>query len=191
MLKLFKILAHSPRLIRYTLCQRKNGRGDIMTKEEKGAPDMSMDIEKQYDRIYRYCYFKLKNREAAEDITQEAFLRYLERYRFASPETALKYLYTIAKNLCIDEYRKPAAVPLPEDIPEPSGEEDRLTNLALYQALREMPSELQELLLLRYVNEVPVSVIAALCGISRFALRRRLLVATDLLRKKLREEDFS
>lgn len=162
-----------------------------MAKEEKGAPDMSMDIEKQYDRIYRYCYFKLKNREAAEDITQEAFLRYLERYRFASPETALKYLYTIAKNLCIDEYRKPAAVPLPEDIPEPSGEDDRLTNLALYQALREMPSELQELLLLRYVNEVPVSVIAALCGISRFALRRRLLVATDLLRKKLREEDFS
>lgn len=162
-----------------------------MAKEEKGAPDMSIDIEKQYDRIYRYCYFKLKNREAAEDITQEAFLRYLERYRFASPETALKYLYTIARNLCIDEYRKPAAMPLPEDIPEPSGEDDRLTNLALYQALREMPPEQQELLLLRYVNEVPVSVIAALCGISRFALRRRLLAATDLLRKKLREEDFS
>lgn len=152
---------------------------------------MSMDIEKQYDRIYRYCYFKLKNREAAEDITQEAFLRYLERCRFASPETALKYLYTIARNLCIDEYRKPAAMPLPEDIPEPSGEDARLTNLALNQALREMPSEQQELLLLRYVNEVPISVIAALCGISRFALRRRLLAATDLLRKKLREEDFS
>lgn len=152
---------------------------------------MSMDIEKQYDRIYRYCYFKLHNREAAEDITQEAFLRYLERYRFASPETALKYLYTIARNLCIDECRKPAAMPLPEDIPEPSGEDDRLTNLALYQALREMPQKQQELLLLRYVNEVPISVIAALCGISRFALRRRLLAATDLLRKKLREEDFS
>lgn len=162
-----------------------------MVKEEKGAPDMFMDIEKQYDRIYRYCYFKLKNRETAEDITQEAFLRYLERYRFASPETTLKYLYTIARNLCIDEYRKPAAMPLPEDIPEPSGEDDRLTNLALYQALREMPPEQQELLLLRYVNEVPVSVIAALCNISRFALRRRLLAATDLLRKKLREEDFS
>lgn len=152
---------------------------------------MSIDIEKQYDRIYRYCYFKLHNREAAEDITQEAFLRYLERYRFAAPETALKYLYTIARNLCIDEYRKPAAMPLPEDIPEPSGEDDRLTNLALYQALREMPQKQQELLLLRYVNEVPAGVIAKLFGISRFALRRRLLAATDLLRKKLREEDFS
>ena len=57
---------------------------------------MSVDIEEQYEKIYRYCYFKLKNRESAEDITQEAFLRYLERYRFASSETALKYLYTIA-----------------------------------------------------------------------------------------------
>lgn len=46
-------------------------------------------------------------------------------------------------------------------------------------------------MLLRYVNEVPISVIATLCGISRFTLRRRLLAATDLLRKKLREEDFS
>ena len=53
---------------------------------------MSVDIEEQYEKIYRYCYFKLKNRESAEDITQEAFLRYLERYRFASSETALKYL---------------------------------------------------------------------------------------------------
>ena len=51
---------------------------------------MSVDIEEQYEKIYRYCYFKLKNRESAEDITQEAFLRYLERYRFASSETALK-----------------------------------------------------------------------------------------------------
>ena len=121
---------------------------------------MSVDIEEQYEKIYRYCYFKLKNRESAEDITQEAFLRYLERYRFASSETALKYLYTIARNLCIDEYRKPAALPLPEDIPEPSGEDARLTNLALHQALLEMPPGQQELLLLRYVNEVPVSVIA-------------------------------
>ena len=151
---------------------------------------MSVDIEEQYEKIYRYCYFKLKNRESAEDITQEAFLRYLERYRFASSETALKYLYTIARNLCIDEYRKPAALPLPEDIPEPSGEDARLTNLALHQALLEMPPGQQELLLLRYVNEVPVSVIAKLYGISRFALRRRLLAASEILSQNLGKEAF-
>ena len=30
---------------------------------------MSLDIEEQYDNIYRYCYFKLHNRELTEDLT--------------------------------------------------------------------------------------------------------------------------
>ncbi len=41
---------------------------------------MSVDIEEQYDKIYRYCYFRLRSRQTAEDITQETFLRYLEKY---------------------------------------------------------------------------------------------------------------
>ena len=36
-------------------------------------------IQNQNEKIYRYCYFKLHNRELAEDITQETFLRYLEK----------------------------------------------------------------------------------------------------------------
>ena len=39
---------------------------------------MNIDIGEQYDKIYRYCYFKLKNQYLAEDITQETFLRFLE-----------------------------------------------------------------------------------------------------------------
>ncbi len=162
-------------------------------------------IQNQYEKIYRYCYFKLHNRELAEDITQETFLRYLEKYRFTSSETALKYLYTIAGHPCIDEFRKPevlsleepvrknaaavsgqtADLPLSETIGVPSKEDSLLTALALQKALRELTAKEQELLLLRYVNEVPVSVIAKLFGISRFALRRKLLAATAKLRKKL------
>ena len=162
-------------------------------------------IQNQYEKIYRYCYFKLHNRELAEDITQETFLRYLEKYRFTSPETALKYLYTIAGHLCIDEFRKPevlsleepvrknaaavsgqtADLPLSETIGVPSKEDSLLTALALQKALRELTAKEQELLLLRYVNETPVSVMAGLFGISRFALRRKLLAAAAKLRKKL------
>ena len=162
-------------------------------------------IQNQYEKIYRYCYFKLHNRELAEDITQETFLRYLEKYRFTYSETALKYLYTIAGHLCIDEFRKPevlsleepvrknaaavsgqtADLPLSETISVPSKEDSLLTALALQKALRELTADEQELLLLRYVNEVPISVIAKLFGISRFALRRKLLAATAKLRKKL------
>ena len=150
-------------------------------------------IKKQYDKIYRYCYFKLHNRELAEDITQETFLKYLERYRFSSSETALKYLYTIAGHLCIDQYRWPAVLPLEETAEQssaPSGEDSLLTAIAVRRALGEMTSEEQELLLLRYVNEVPVGVIAKLFGISRFTLRRKLLAASETLKKKHGEEDF-
>lgn len=73
---------------------------------------MSFDIEKQYNKIYRYCYFKLHSRELAEDVTQETFLRYLEHYHCITTVSALKCLYTIARNLCVDEYRKPQTEPL-------------------------------------------------------------------------------
>lgn len=167
--------------------------------------------QEQYDKIYRYCYFKLHNRELAEDVTQEAFLRYWDRYRLLSQEAALKCLYRIAGNLCIDEYRRSAllsvenagrnafetdrgerALSFPgENGGSCSGEERLLNALVLRDALRELEEEEQELLLLRYVNEVPVGAIAGLFGISRFALRRRLLTAREKLKSKLREEDFS
>ena len=36
-----------------------------------------MDLHEQYDRIYRYLYFRLHDRHTAEDLTQETFLRFL------------------------------------------------------------------------------------------------------------------
>ena len=41
-----------------------------------------LDLQEQYDKIYRYCYFKLYDRNLAEDITQETFLKYYEHYSF-------------------------------------------------------------------------------------------------------------
>lgn len=67
---------------------------------------MSIDLEEQYDKIYRYCYYKLHHREKAEDITQETFLRFLENENYRDTGKGLQYLYTIARNLCIDEFRK-------------------------------------------------------------------------------------
>ena len=81
--------------------------------------DGNLDLETQYDKIYRYCYFKLGSRETAEDITQETFLRFLERGY--GERDALPYLYTIARNLCIDEYRKKKHLSL-QALGEPQGE---------------------------------------------------------------------
>ena len=150
-----------------------------------------MDIEEQYDKIYRYCYFRLHRRELAEDITQETFLRFYAQEQYQETGKAMRYLYTIARNLCIDTYKKQPDEPLPEELEQPDGTEAVLTDLALREALRQLETEQQELLLLRYVNEASAADIADLLGISRFAVYRKTNRALKQLRAWLREEDFA
>ena len=65
-----------------------------------------------------------------------------------------------------------------------------LTNIALKTALSQLNETDREFLLLRYVNEVPVSEISKLYQISRFAVYRKILHAAKSLKSKLQEEDF-
>lgn len=154
-----------------------------------------MDLEEQYDKIYRYCFFRLGCRETAEDITQETFLRFFESASYRDTGQALRYLYTIARNLCIDEYRRAGASPSLEEISGRTGdsappENAVLTRLSVQKSLSELPEADRELLLLRYVNEVPLAVIGDLLGISRFAVYRRLLQAKEQLKNRLRRENI-
>lgn len=151
---------------------------------------MSMDVEEQYEKIYRYCYFRLHRRELAEDITQETFLRFYTQENYQETGKALRYLYTIARNLCIDTYKKQPEEPLPEEMEQPDNTETLLTDLTLRAALQQLDMEQQELLLLRYVNEVPMADIGEMFGLSRFAVYRKTNRALKQLRTLLREEDF-
>ena len=62
-------------------------------------------------------------------------------------------------------------------------EDDVLTGLALSNAIRKLPEEDSELILLRYKNEVPVSVLSKLYGVSRFAMDRRIKKILSVLKK--------
>ena len=148
-----------------------------------------MDFEEQYDKIYRYCYHRLRHRELAEDITQEAFLRLLADEGYRETGKAIRYLYTVARNLCIDEYRRQKTQPLPQDLPAPDEEDARLDTLGLRQALASLTVEERELILMRYVNCEPVSVIAGVLGISRFAVYRRTTAILTKLRQMLKEDE--
>ena len=108
---------------------------------------MAIDIEAQYDRIYRYCYFRLRDRHWAEDVTQETFLRWLSSDTYRDTGQTLQYLYTIARNLCTDEGRRPSTEPLSEALQaEP---DDPLLSIALRSEMDGLPSEDWELVLLR------------------------------------------
>ncbi len=148
-----------------------------------------MDLEEQYDKIYRYCLRRLRDRAAAEDAVQETFARFLAAEGYRDRGKALQYLYTVARNLCADRSRRAPTEPLPDDLPAPDDTDGTLTGLALRTALAALTGEEQELIVMRYVNQEPVSVIAGVTGLSRFAVYRRTEAALEKLRRALSEDE--
>lgn len=150
---------------------------------------MSIDLQEQYDKVYRYCYFRLHNQWKAEDITQETFLRYLECNNYKDVGRPLAYLYTIARNLCIDELRRRVTEPLSEEFPEEEFE-SRLVNLIVVrEAVKGLEQQEQELILLRYANEVSVADLARIYGKSRYAMYRELKKIIQKLERRIKDEE--
>ena len=146
---------------------------------------MHIDIDEQYDKVYRYCYFRVKNQHLAEDITQETFLRFFESSSYRDTGRPLAYLYTVARNLCIDEFRKVHAEELKEEIVQNGFEDVVIEKENLHQAIAALDKEEQELLLLRYVNEVSLADLSKMYGKSRFALYRELSKITSKLERRI------
>jgi RNA polymerase sigma-70 factor (ECF subfamily) len=157
----------------------------------KGGFSVSLSLQEQYDKIYQYCYFKVKNAPLAEDLTQETFLRFFSQNNYIGRGKPLAYLYTIAKNLCIDAYRKTDAQPLLEDIAdEEMGMNEVETSIAVRDAVATLPNDIQEILLLRFSNALSVKEICEITGLSRFAVSRKVNSGLKTLKAILREEDF-
>ncbi len=152
---------------------------------------MSLDLDDQYDKIYRFCYLRTKHRETAEDLTQETFLRYLEHQQYHSVEKTLQLLYTIAGNLCTDEFRRHKETEIPEThASDEDIEEDVLSNFTLRQALDKLSDTEREIILLRYINDVPINVIGKLFDMSRFAVSRKIKSILDKLHKDMGKDEL-
>lgn len=156
-----------------------------------------MDLGAQYDKIYRYCYFRLGNERLAEDLTQETFLRFLESSRCREAGRPLAYLYVIARNLCVDEYRRKRPL-LTDDWERMEGgcflvqdnfEEQSITRIALHAALAKLTEQERELLLLRFANGLSYGQLAQIYGESRFALMRRLKKIAGKLERGMSDEE--
>ena len=150
-----------------------------------------MNLEDQYDRIFKYLYFRLYDRHIAEDLTQEAFLRFLSSRTYRDENRQLQYLYTIARNLCNQHYRdREITYSLEETENFPNSESFELSllwRLSLMDALKQLSPEEREMLFLRYINEVPVAVMSGLYNISRFAVYRKLNSILKKLRTSVEE----
>ena len=157
-----------------------------------------MDIEQQYDKLLRYCYMKLRDRALAEDLTQETFIKFFESKDYHSIGKEMAYPYTIARNLCIDYFRKqkeeliedlPAKI---QEMPDSSDKVESIVDqLSIEQALDHLTDDEREAVVLRFSGELSVEDIAKSMDISRFAVRRRISSALEKLRKEMeRIEEF-
>lgn len=148
-----------------------------------------MDLKQQYDRLLRYCYMKTKDYSLAEDIVQETFLKFWQSHSYKDTGKEMAYLYTIGRNLCMDEFRKREFLNI-EDYPDlvsasNSEPEEHLDQIAIETALDALPDELREIVVMRYVSEMSSADIGKVLSMSRFSVNRRLKEGLAILRKEL------
>ena len=159
--------------------------------------------------LFTFLVRMLGDREKAEDLAQEAFLRIVKGA--ADWEQRAKFrtwLYTIARNLCVDQSRRDkfrradsldARTPgdgaeegpaLVEQIagggpaPDRGAESTRLRPL-LARALAALPAEQREVFVLREQAGVPFKEIAGMVGVNENTVKSRMRYALEGLRKQL------
>jgi RNA polymerase sigma-70 factor (ECF subfamily) len=75
-------------------------------------------VERHTERFYRLAFRYLQNKEAAEDVVQDAFVKLWESPSLWQPERNSKFttwFYRIVVNLCLDALKKKKPVPLDDD----------------------------------------------------------------------------
>ena len=132
-------------------------------------------VEEHYDDVLAYCRRHAPSYDDAPDVAQEAFLRFVRSGRSPREGKPLAYLFTIARNLCIDAARVRRL---------PVGHLGEVG--ALVDALS---PELRDVVELRFDQGFKVGEIADVLGVSRFAVNRRLNRALAELRRGLEGKD--
>jgi RNA polymerase sigma-70 factor, ECF subfamily len=154
-------------------------------------------FERAYDEladpIFRHCYFRLSNRERALEVTQEVFMKTWDYIREGNTiDNFRAFLYKVANNLIINEYRKKTAVSLDALSDEKHFEvpEDTHTSVAdvvegkrIVTKLDELEPQYKDVIYLRYLDSFSVKEIAQLLNESENTISVRLHRAI----KKLRE----
>jgi RNA polymerase sigma-70 factor (ECF subfamily) len=134
--------------------------------------------------VYRFLRRLLRDGPAAEDLTQEAFLRAM-RGSYQSNGQERAWIFQIARNLARDHVRASARRPTAvfDDGPGPAA--DRTLALAIEAALGTLDDDDREVFLLKEVAGLSYTEIAAACGLTPDAVRSRLHRTRLALRKQL------
>jgi len=160
------------------------------------------EIEEIYPRLNRAMTVYLAGSEVdPEDILQETFLKAFRNLdKFKGGSGLYTWIYSIARNLCIDEFRKRkhqqnrSHVPVEEfelasDMytSEPVNEEV----LLLRKAISELPENLREILVMQAIDEMSYADISRITGINEQTLKNRTFRARKQLAVILKKMGIS
>ena len=143
-------------------------------------------------KIMGYIRARIRNAADAEDLRSEVFEKILRKVDSFDPEKASlnTWVFTITRNTVIDHFRrsKPSEE-LDENISDNTEIDEDLLNTEnlneLAAALRSLPQQLMDIVVLRYYDGKPLTEIAELMGLSYGAVKLRHQNALLMLRKAL------
>lgn len=147
--------------------------------------DCQQVVQRYTATLYRLAFSYCRNREDAEDIVQEVFLRYLkQKIEFPDEQKRKSWLLKVTANACKDLLRAPwrCRCCSLEEAAAPAvmmQEESELLTAVL-----SLPAKYRGVVHLYYYEDQTVAEIAAVLDLSESAVRMRLMRA----RQKLREE---
>ena len=157
------------------------------------------EIYRRYHRKVRvYCNTILQDREAADDLAQDTFLKVVNNLsKLKNATTFVSWLFQIARNLCLDHLRRQArqkaekleeVLELADEIIDVEELEARENQILLMQVLLdELSAEDRALLQLKYLDRVKIKDIQRQYSLSESAVKMRLARARKKIARLLEE----
>ena len=175
-------------------------------------------IRKYYDEILHFCVYQLHDVDSAYDITQETFLRFIKNMDKLEYRNLKGYLLTVARNLCVD-YWKVCKRETPVDFEQNSGYmysnesinsnetcsngtssgmnvlnsneayEQVENSMILLGLLAKLPLEQREVVVLRYYDDMKLSAISKIQGVSLSTVKSRLRLGIQHMKQFMEDLD--
>ena len=164
-------------------------------------------LERHEQKVFHFIYRYVRERETANELLQEAFLRVVKvAGTYSRKAKFTTWLYTIARNLCIDHVRKarhrrtlsldtphgddPEGPTLMDRIPDADSDAYRRTDAAeikarVEQAIGQLSNEQREVFVMRQFQTLAFKDIAAVVGVSENTIKSRMRYALENLRLAL------
>lgn len=151
------------------------------------VPDVGDDpayFARLYDQyatdVLRVCYFYLSDREKAEDVCQDVFVRLMTTHPVLQPGREKSWLLKVALNRCRDLWRGAwlkrviLGGPTFELIPAPDEFSRRDDQQAMMAAINQLPATFKEVILLHYYQGMNIAEIAQMLELPEGTISSRL-----------------